>query len=274
MEKITIAQAQQLLKDLNVAVEVVADDKDGDKDVNLAVLKDAATDGIKDEITPDIEAELTEKLENAGTGKVMGLLRQHATKTFGIPQKDIKDKDLKEILELVKTKAQGDDKTKDYETEKQELINSYEEQIEALKSEKETEVSAERKKYIDRDISAYFVGLASKLPRKEGDLNEHAELLETKFRKQYELEWDDTKKAPVFKINGAPAKTGTKAFDPEIEGKSIFEKVGLLAKDTRDITPADVHNPNADKKTTVRSGIKQLPIQSPAARAVREQLDA
>lgn len=274
MPKITTAQAQQLLKDLGADVEVVADEKEADKDLNLSEISEAATQGIKDLVTPDIEAELTEKLETAGTGKVMGLLRQHATKTFGIPQKDIKEKDLKDILEIIKEKSLVDDKTKDYEAEKQELINDYEAQIEALKNEKETEVSAERKKYIDRDISAYFVELASKLNRKDGDLKEHAELLETKFRKQYEIEWDETKQTPVFKQNGVPAKSGAKAFDPQVEANSIFERVGILAKDTRHITPSDVTNPKPETKQQVRTGIKQLPIASENARALHEQLSA
>lgn len=273
MAKITIAQAQQLLKDLNADVEVVADEKDANKDVNLTEIAEAATEAVKEAVTPDIEAELTEKLETAGTGKVMGLLRQHATKTFGIPQKDIKDKDLKDILELIKSKSEADDKTKDFEAEKQKLIDDYEEQLETLRTEKETEVSAERKKYVDRDISAYFVNLASKTNRKDGDLNEHAELLETKFRKQYEIEWDEAKKAPVFKKDGQVVKgANNKSFDPEVEANSILERVGLLAKDTRHIVPSDVNNPNPERKQQVRTGIKQLPIHSDNARALHEQL--
>lgn len=272
MAKITMQQAQELLGELNVDVVVVADEKEADKDVNITEIKEAATESLKEALTPDIEAELTEKMEVSGTGKIMGLLRQHATKTFGIPQKDIKDKDLKDILEIIKSKSETDDKSKDYEAEKQEMINDYEAQIEALKSEKDTEVSAERKKYVDRDISAYFVQLASKMNRKEGDLNEHAELLETKFRKQYEIEWDETKKSPIFKKDGTVAKVGTKVLDPEVEANSIFERVGLLAKDTRHIKPEDVRNPDPEKKPTVRVGIKSIPIQSESARALHEQL--
>lgn len=273
MAKITIAQAQELFKELNVAAEVVADEKEADKDIDLTSITDGAKESIKDEIRPDIEAGIIEKIDKASLGKSLDLVRQQIRQVFGIPRKDLDKLNEREMIELIKSQYTPDDKSKDFEAEKQELINDYESQIEALKTEKETEVSAEKKKYIDRDINAYFVDLASKLNRKEGDLKEHAELLETKFRKQYEIEWDETKGVPVFKQNGAPAKTGTKAFDPQVEASSILEKVGILAKDTRHINPADITNPNPKDKPQVRTGIKQLPIQSPAARAIYEQLN-
>lgn len=257
MSKISLEQAKKLLKELVPGVEVVEDDKQADKDVDVSAIIDETREAIQADASIDPAT-----LEDAGkkaTGQLLGTLRSQMAKTFGGSQRDYIGSDekpltIQEMVALAKTKF--DERTgaqaKDWETERSALIEEHEAALLATKTEYETQVNTERNKYIERDISAATLSMLEKIPRKGGDLADDADTVLYKARQQYDIKFDETKKELQFFVKGENKPASVKPAD---FAKQFYEKTGRLATDTRHIEPA-----KAKQQGAPMQGIIQQPL--------------
>lgn len=238
--KISIEQANKLLQGLVNDVEVVASDPD--KDVDLTAVEAELKDNLTAQIKPDIEAELKETIKTGEIGKFMGTVRSGVARTFGMKTSDLADKDLADIFKLAKEnydKTSGKD-AEAWQKEREELIRGHEDELANTIKKMDEIIASEKNKYIERDIMATVLGMTEKIPRKKGDLQEHADIALYKMRKEYEVKYNEETKSLELYKDGKPAMNGSKKLLPEEYVKTVFEKSGIIETDTRNIKPSDV----------------------------------
>lgn len=246
--KISIEQANKLLADLLDDVEVVADDKSADKDVKVEDIVKSVNDNVTAAIKPTIEEELRPVIEASLTGKALGTLRSAAGRAFNIPKKDLETLEADQILAKCKehmSTATGQAAT-EWETKYNTLLQEYETEKETIESNWQakytTDITAANQKYINRDIDAACLSIVEKLPRKGGDLQEQAAMYRARMQANYELRYNEEKKALEFYKDGKPALNGAKAISPEDAAKEWATKAGIIATGTQHINPKEVKN--------------------------------
>lgn len=259
--KISTKQAKDLLKKLGVGVtEVVEDEKDADKDFKLEDVIAEVTEAIKDTVRPDIEDEVIKAKLPAETGKLLGTLRSAAQRMFGGTNKDYENLDIKQILELGKTKYdEGAGKAKtDWEKERDQLIAAHEAALTAAVTEKDTELGSWKTKYADRDINEQLIKITEKIPRIKGDITAHADMLRYKLSQKYDLKYNEEAKTLEFYTkDGKKARVNNKDVIADEAAKQEFTDMGILVTDMRGTKPGDVKN---GTETNVKSGIDQIKV--------------
>lgn len=234
--KISKEQAKKFLQELLPDVELVEDDKDADFNEDEAM--EAVKASFKDAIAKDLEPEMETKY----TGKHLGSLRTIAARNFGITKKDMEGKEVEDILKMVKEKLStevGKD-ANEWKQKHDEAVADYERQLEEKEntwnSKYNTDISAEKQKYVDRDINDAFVALTTKLPRQGGDVVKQARVLRNEAIAQgYEVAYDEAAKSLKLTKDGKPVKV-------EEVLKTIAADILPLAKDTSHINPKDAKN--------------------------------
>lgn len=232
--KISKKQLNELLQELLPDAELVEDDKDADFN------QDEAVSSIKAAFKDDILKESAGELETAATGKHLGSLRTIAQRVFSIPKKDMEGKEAEEILKMAKDKLAtevGKD-ANEWKQKYDEVVADYEQQLEQKENtwnEKyNNDISAEKKRYIDRDINDAVVAFTTKLPRQGGDVIKQARVLLNEAKAQgFEVSYDEGSKAIKMTKDGKPVKH-------EEVLKSIAVDILPLAKDTSHVNPKTV----------------------------------
>ncbi len=244
MRKISLEQANELLKEWVGDVVAVADSKEADKDIDIEAIATEAKEAIQSNATVDpaiVSAEVSKE-----TGKLLGTLRSQLAKVMGGTQRDYIGSDdkpltIQEMVNLAKSKF--DERTgtqaQQWEQERQQLIEEHEAALEKTKAEYEAIVATEKNKYVERDISAATLSMLEKIPRKGGDLADDADTLLYKARQQYDIKYDEAKKELQFFEKGGNKPASVKPAD---FAKQWIEKSGRLATDTRHIAPKDIKN--------------------------------
>ena len=275
MPKISLKQANELLKEIGADVEVVEDDQ-AEKDTDITAQAENIHNGIKELVRPDIEAEIVDKTDKASVGKALDVTRQQITKQLGIPRSQLKGLSEAEMIALVKEKTSGnkDDNADAWAQEKQDIIDNYEEQLENQKTDYQTRIDDANKKYTQKNIDDYFIELANKHPRKGGELKDHASYLKYKAEQDFDIVWNEEKGVPDFLKDNIPAKSGNKAFDPDAWTKTTFEHMGVLATDTRHVTPSEIDEKGKSQKEIDRRNTPTNTPRSANAKALRDQLSS
>ena len=244
--KLSIEQVNEYLRTLGVDAEVVTDEKDIAKDFKADELVQTTNDTIKEVVRADIEAETIDAKLPAEIGKTMGTLRSAIARAFGGTNKEYEGMEIKDIVAKAKEKYNevNGRVQNDWEQEKASMVEEHEKLIEALKTEYDDKLAESNNKYIQRDIDAYFLTLAQSQAVKSGDITEHADTLQYKARKQYDVKWNDEKKVVEFWKDGRVAMNGNKPIDHKEFAKDIFTKNGVLATGTQHLSPKDVKEHN------------------------------
>lgn len=243
MPKLSIKQANKLLSELLEDVEVVADDKNADTDVDIAALNSEITGNIETLIKPNIEETIKAELETDTLGKHMGSLRTAAQRLFAIPKRDMEGKKIDEVLALCKNAIETKFSSTDEQSKQalQETIDKYEEQITTLTAQHETALAAEKNKYVQRDMQSRTLSLLEKLPRKGGDLQELAEMAQDRMAKNYDLKFNEEKKVIELYKDGKPVLNDkNKPLTDEDFINSWATKAGIVVSNTSHIKPSDV----------------------------------
>ncbi len=241
--KLSIEQANKLLSQVSAGVIVVADDTLADKEADLNLVLADITEAAAKETQPLLEAELKDKYEASFVGRYLGALRSAAQRVFNIPRKDMDEMNLEQVL--AKCKSVVDSRYTQSDTERQTIwertVQDYEDQIEEMKTNYEQQLNEERAKYTERDIAARCISIVEKMPRKGGDLQEQADLLRYKMQKVYEVRYnEDTKQLEFYKDGQQAVNEKDEPVNDEDFARSWAERTGILVKDTRHISPADV----------------------------------
>lgn len=224
-------QLIEYLKELDANVEIVEDD-------NPDFDGEALSSSIKEYFTPDIKMSVSKDIESDLHGSWINSFRTLAQRKLSIPIKDLKDKKMDEMMEIIKSNvsATGDKEAQDWKAKYEQLVSDSNTQAEEIennwKNKYDTDIAAANKKYIDRDINDGFVKLTEAIPRTGGNLIEQADALRYKVEKAgYEVKigndglefWKDNRK---HKLN--------EVIDPI--AANIFPK----ANSTAHIKPSDV----------------------------------
>lgn len=266
--KLSIKQAAKLLKDLGVNVEVVESEDKADKDVDVESLVSEVTSNVRETIEPEIKEAHKEEVERGLTGKIAGTLRTSLGRAFGVPGRELerltKDLPLSEAIETLANNCKKiyDDKSgkekQDWETEREEMIKEHETALEALRTEKDNEVTTWKSKYADRDINESLIKITEKIPRVKGEVTEHADYLRYKAQKQgYELKYNETASKLELWKDGRKARVNNKDLEIEDLAKQVFTESGMMVTDTSHIKPSDA---KAGIDTGVKAGIEPISV--------------
>lgn len=243
--KVSQKQLTELLSSLGLDVELVEDD-------NAEFNPETVTGELQSYFQPEIEKALTEKLESAAGAKSNGAALSAIQFHFGIPKKELDGKTFKEMFAIVKEKQQNSGEASEYKQKYEDAVRDYEAQIEKLdadwKLKHETEVSAEKAKYINRDIEASYQTLVEKMPRKGGDLTKQSRAIRNLLKEDgITEEYDEASKSLKLFKDGKPLKV-------EDTIKSYAADILPLATSTAHVNPAEVRA----GKNTMDAGIEQV----------------
>ncbi len=241
--KLSIDQANKLLSQLTAGVTVVADKQHADKNADIEAVFNNISLVVGKAIRPSLEEELKASSDAAFTARYLGALRSAAHRVFNIPRRELEELSVEQLLS--KCKGALESRYTQTDAEKQTglevTMREYEQQLEQLKAQHEEALKTERAKFVQRDIAARCLGIVEKLPRKGGDLQEQAEMLSYKIQKAYEVRYnEDTRRLELYK-EGKPATTeNNEPVTDEDFAREWAERAGILVKDNRHISPADV----------------------------------
>lgn len=264
--KISVKQASDLLKKLGANVQLVEKDDDADKDANIDEIAEEAEAAIVEAQKPGI---LQEAREEFGK-EFAGMHGKNAAKTFaskfGMNKKDLEGKTLDQIADLLndKIKADGGKEQSERELELEEMLKGKDTEMGELQK----QLEASNQKYIDRDIKSRCMSIVEKLPRKGGDLEEQAAMLESRMRANYDLKYNDQTKTLEFWKDGKQVLEKNKPITDEGFATGWAEKAGILTSDTRHVAPADIN------KKDVKPGIETIQPQNNRLGKVAEWANA
>lgn len=240
---LSIEQANKLLSQLTAGVTVVEDEQQADKAADIEAVLDNINSVVGKTIKPALEEEAKAGLESAFTARYLGALRSAAHRVFNIPRREMENMSLEQLLS--KCKGTMDSRYNQTDAERQTAlettIQDYEMQIEQLKQVHTNELEQERARYTERDITSRCMSIVEQLPRKSGDLQEQAEMLRYKMQKVYEVRYNEDTKQLEFYNDGQPAvNENNEPVTDEDFARTWAERAGILARDTRHISPAEV----------------------------------
>ncbi len=241
--KLSIEQANKLLSQLTAGVTVVGDEQRADKNSDLEAVFTNISQVVGKAIRPSLEEEVKASTDAAFTARYLGALRSAAHRVFNIPRRELEELSVEQLL----SKCKGTIETRYTQTEAERqtgveaTIREYETQMEQLKASHEAQLTEERAKYMQRDITARCLSIIEKLPRKGGDLQEQADMLRYKMQKVYEVRYNEDARQLEFYKEGKPAVNDTnQPVTDEDFAHTWAERAGILVRDTRHIQPANV----------------------------------
>lgn len=241
--KLSIEQANKLLSQLTAGVTVVADKNNADNEPDLEAVFNNISTVVGKAIRPSVAEELRAEAETNFTGRYLGTLRTIAQRTFDIPRRELEHLSQEQIMAKCKGVIEGRYTQDDGERQTMwtTTIQDYEKQIEELKAQYENQLQDEQSKYTQRDITARCISIVEKLPRKGGDLQEQADLLRYKMQNVYEVRYNEDNKRLEFYNEGKPAVgENNEPITDEDFARNWAERAGILVRDTRHISPAEV----------------------------------
>lgn len=254
--KLSIEQANKLLSQLTAGVTVVGDNQQADHSTDLEAIFNNITEVVGKAIKPELDEQEKTRLESAYTARYLGALRSAAHRVFNIPRRDMENMSLEQLLS--KCKGTMDSRYNQSDAERQTTlettIQDYEAQIEQLKSAHEEVLVQERDKYMQRDIASRCMSIVEKLPRKSGDLQEQADMLRYGMQKIYDVRYNEDTKQLEFYNEGKPAlNDANELIRDEDFARSWAERAGILARDTRHLSPADIQAGRQEKYKSAMS---------------------
>lgn len=240
---ISIEQANKLLAALAGNVAVVADEQQADANVDTEALLASINENIATNLRPTLEEQMKPLIEGNYLGRFTGTMRAAMYRIFNIPRKELESLNIEQMV--AKCKQMVDAQIAQNETERQQAaetaINGYEAQLQQIKDNYESMLSAERDKQVQRDITARCMSLLERLPRKGGDIAEQAEMLRYKMQSAYDIRYNEAEKKLEFYKEDKPVFTdNNQPMSDESFARMWAEKAGILVNDTRHISPADV----------------------------------
>lgn len=241
--KLSIEQANKLLSQLAAGVTVAEDEQTADKNADLESVFNNISQVVGKAIRPELEQQVKAGVEASLTAKYLGTVRSIAHRLFNIPRRELEDLSIEQLLSKCKgtIESRNTQTGAEVQTSLEAAILGYEQQLEKQKGEYEQLLAEERAKYVERDITSRCISMIEKLPRKSGDLHEQADMLRYKMQKVFEVRYNEqTGRLELYK-EGRPATTeNNQPLSDEDFARTWAEQAGILMRDTRHISPADV----------------------------------
>lgn len=241
MKKISLEQANALLKNLGQAVQVVASDEGVDTELDIEAFSEEAEQAIINANMPSIKQTLTDEISSAKQAEIGAMERRSAAKFLGVKQSDLKDKNLSELFQMVADNAskKGDDTANDYT----ERIQRMQEDFDSQKTEWEGQLAAAHRKYLDRDIDSKLAGYIEKVPRIGGKLETQRAAFKSWLNSNYgDIDYEEaTGKLSLKKEGKLVFNDKNKEHDIDALAKQWADEAGISVTDNRH------QRPNPDK---------------------------
>lgn len=245
--KLTQSQLLSLLSGIGLPdVEVVEDESQSDFDENGAL---SAIDGNRRGILePQIKTELEGSLKPALEGKLNGSWKSAIHRLTGIPRKELdKTDNLDEVVKLAISHKVGllEGDKEQTAAKVDEMIQTHQQAIDALKQEYDGKLTAANEKYISRDKLEYVRGLLKEAPLPEGlDKDIAAKDYMRHLEDKYHLAYDEANRKAMLMDKQNPAlpalnESKNAHIDFMAEAKAFFEPRSLWMKDMRGVNPAE-----------------------------------
>lgn len=251
---LTPEQATEFLQqELGVQVAVVSDPQQATADFSsdelLAEIDTAREPILKAKIGETIEKETRSKIGGTMNGAMRSATLQ-LLKAKGV--QDVSNKDLEALSDkallayaferLETTFGKGDKVVEDLRKQLSEMSSVHEKELAEKLAEKEAEIQAANQRYMDRDIDLNLLETVNAIPRTGGNPAAQSAALKEHLKSQYALVYNPETKKTELRDKASPEKpvltaAGGKIVTLEDAGKTYFDSLGLLAKDTRHINP-------------------------------------
>lgn len=258
-KKITLEQANELLKLLQVEAAVVSntDDDPADEDVDLQKIVQSVPIPDAEFQEAQLRAKIEDDIRSQVTGQFLGKLRSKVSQTFGVKRTELESLDIEEILNLGKSSHESAfNKTqKEWLDDRQRLIEQVEKEKETLVGEYEQKLREKDNMFVLRDKKERCIQLLNSIPRVGGNVAAQAEALLKHMEENFSTAYDADKKAiPLFRKDDPtkPLFEGKKVLSDEDVAKRYADEMGWLASGTQHVKPSDVAN-NSGIKTGVQT---------------------
>lgn len=243
--KITLDQALDLLKKAGLNdVEVV--EAEADSDVNI----DEALSAIDDSRSEFIKPKLTDELMSQVKGKQGVYLRDTLSKITGMTRNKLNAFDTD--VEAVKAALSHWEETigkkpSELKEEMDALIAAHNAEMESVRKEYDSQLSAVNAKYNDKNINDYIGGIVAEMNLPEGaDKGMIAKIVRNALSDRVDLSFDAENQSVLALKKGAntPAMndSGTQMFDFKSAIEGALKPLGLLVEPKKEKDPVDVVN--------------------------------
>ena len=239
--KLTQTQALEALKLAGVsAAEIVDNEADSEYDADTVLEQVDASRGAI--ITPKVRAEMKTDLEKSIGGMIGKKLQQHLKKVTGFTSFTDGMTDDEKITAALDHFVSNHDKNKgDAQEAINKLIAAHTSELESVKTDLTTKLTASEQRFADRDLMDYFRKKVNALPIQEAaDKEFYADLLFNRAKTLgiVKLEGD---KANYFKADNPElplmnAKEND-VFDDTVWAKDLLTKAGVIKTDMRHNAP-------------------------------------
>lgn len=246
--KMTAKQVHELIKQLGVDVEIVADDQ---ADAAFK-LEDAITDVdnsrtpiLKPTLEAAIKADLTKQLAGKHGGDLRAHLRRLSNNVLKTSDLEgLKDEEaLQKFLDTVL--GQKDSSLDDIRRQMTEKLAEAEQEKARLLGDKDKEIANLRFEYNEREIDALLEAALSEVPRTGGDIKTQAGLAKTFLRTKFKDHFDETKRTIELRDLANPERPAL-AGNVQVQLKDVmtdFAKgMGILKTDNRTENPNEHMN--------------------------------
>lgn len=240
-------------------VEVVEDESQSDYNQDTALQAiDSNREGI---IRPRIEGTLRETIEKEVGGIHGGKLETWLTKNTGISRAAMKDKSDEEKVALavkhLTSQLDGDKQATQAKID--EILAEHNQQLESIKGDYESKLTAANQKYISREIRDYMKAELKDFPFKSDvDRDVAVEDLHNALMSKYDLNFDEANKAVKLFTKDKPGiealnAAQTNKITIKDEATAYFTPRGQIAKDMREERAVD-HLNRQGQNTYVPTG--------------------
>lgn len=241
--KLSGAQALELIKQLGVDAELVADDL-ADKTLKFDDAIAAVDESRSAILRPDIEAALRTELTATLAGKHGGALRAHLRRLSGgvLKSGDLEPlKDEEAIQKFMETiMGQKDQSLDDIRNQMKTQLEEWEAEKTGIISTKDKELAELKNKYTEKDIDSILEEAWSKVPRTGGNVKTQVQGAKAYLRAKYKDHYDEAKRAIELRDMSNPEKPALNGNIAVQLGDVLIEYAkdfGVLKTDFRDDDP-------------------------------------
>lgn len=246
--KVTTEQVLKLLSDLGLSdVQLVESEPD---EINTEEQAVQLAQRIIDNHKPQLKTELEGEINAALVGKQMGTFRSAIRERFGLTISELKDLEVKEMLEKAYKKAleNSSKDTEELRAEIERIVGESNATIEQLKDAHKKELDAERSKATEALIDDALSLIIDEIPRVGGNKTAQLAALKNELNSKYHLHYDAEKKTIELRNKDnteMKVMDGLKIVSPKDVSVKHFEDMGLLVTDTSKVNPNNVNAGNA-----------------------------
>lgn len=264
--KLSVEQATELFKKMEMEVVVVADSEEADKTPDIDTMAKAAFSEMEAKITDAIGADLKAEARKEESGKQLGSLRRVLKRNYGVEEKEIAEMSMEDMIKFVKDKTATNKSDADGDLMKryEDLQREHESKYESLRSEFERQLSEKDQMFAMRDIEERTLNLVNTIPRVGGDPVRQAKAIVQELQSKYVLKLNDNKEIELYDKSNPEKKVfdGKNVVTDKYAVDKYLTEIGVRATDTRNINPKDVMD---GKKTPVQPGVVKVDESDPIA---------